>query len=247
MQPGPDVLCARTVSRGCATPDGARHPAPCRGDSGSGLIAARAAPTTCAGCCDQWEAIGIDSFSEEFCGRTAGSSTAYISTLHHMKWLLSVVQGRQEDQMVQPLPRLRCHPLLAGQVCCGPCRCQLFCKPGHAPRHEDVSYHQKCFGKAADQVWLPSLGRLQCVPGVTVVAGGWSVLQSADYCVHLLSDRGLDEGDGLLGLHAGDNRLGRTGQWTELTSVEVFAPAGGCNRALAPLPGPARRPVLQVN
>ena len=69
-----------------------RYPSPCRGDSGSGLMAPKSSSDRCSSCCEQWFVVGIDSFSEEFCGRHGNSNTAYISTLHHRGWIMKIVR-----------------------------------------------------------------------------------------------------------------------------------------------------------
>ena len=40
--------------------------------------------------CGQWFVFGVDSFGEKLCGHYGDSNTAYISTVHHRKWILEV-------------------------------------------------------------------------------------------------------------------------------------------------------------
>ena len=87
--PSDDILCAKAVSEPCETRDGSQthYPTPCRGDSGSGLMATTKSLSSCS---EQWFVFGVVSFSDKFCGHYQESSTAFISTLKHRKWILKV-------------------------------------------------------------------------------------------------------------------------------------------------------------
>ena len=49
-------------------------------------------------CHDQWFVFGLDSFSDELCGRYQDFHTAYISTVQHRDWILQVSTDRQTGQ-----------------------------------------------------------------------------------------------------------------------------------------------------
>lgn len=241
IKPGPDVICALPVEDPCETNQGKRYPSPCRGDSGSGLMAPKSSTDRCSSCCEQWFVVGIDSFSEELCGHYGQSNAAYISTFHHREWILQVARGEKAEKKAPYIPPVDCFLINNGQACCGPCRCQLFCDPGWVPLYEEISLNQKCFRRKEE--WKPKLNRFQCILPVAIVVGGWGI----DTGTGLFSRLSLDFPNELFGYQdANLDLISPRNTWTDLTSVEVFSPSGRCNRKLQPLPRPARNPLVQL-
>ena len=62
-------------------------------------------------CHDQWFVFGVDSFSDELCGRYQDSHTAYISTVEHRDWILQVRLRMQSLDWTDILYLLKCFPL----------------------------------------------------------------------------------------------------------------------------------------
>ena len=44
--------------------------------------------------------------------------------------LSKVTRGEQEQRKEPEEPVVKCYPLQAGEACCGPCLCRLYCSPG---------------------------------------------------------------------------------------------------------------------